>query len=186
MHSATRREIIALGLTTAAMAAASGFGSLGRAAAQQRLTESDLLRFGALGNVTLLYMADVHGQLLPVHLREPPTNLAVDETQTLPPDLAIRGFLARFGISTHSPAAYALTAEDFAELARVYGRLGGLDRAAKVIKAVRAERGEDRVLLLDGGGTLQGSLGANRTNGQDIVDCYKTLKPDDRLRSDKS
>src|SRR5262245_31661754 len=178
MHSATRREVIALGFTTAAMAAASGFGSLGRAAAQQRLTESDLLRFGALGNVTLLYMADVHGQLLPVHLRESPINLAADGTQTLPPDRAIRGFLARFGISTHSPAAYALTAEDFAELARVYGRLGGLDRAAKVIKAVRAERGEDRVLLLDGGDTLQGSLGANRTKGQDMVDCFKLLKPD--------
>src|SRR5262245_9719296 len=127
MHSATRRTVIALGFTTAAIAASSGFGSLGRAAAQQRLTESDLLRFGALGNVTILYMADVHGQLFPVHLRESPINLAADETQTLPPDLAIGGFLARFGISTHSPAAYALTAEDFAGLAEVSGRIGRHD-----------------------------------------------------------
>src|SRR5215475_5318762 len=111
MHSATRREVIALGLTTAAIAAASGFGSLGRAAAQQRLTESDLLRFDALGNVTLLYMADVHGQLVPVHLRESPVNLAVDEFQTLSPDLAAKEFRARFGISADSPAAYSLTAE---------------------------------------------------------------------------
>src|SRR5262245_38814524 len=153
MHSATRREVIALGLATAGIAAASGFISLGRAAAHQRLTESDLLRFDALGNVTLLYMADVHGQLLPVNLRESPTNLAVDEFQTLSPDLATRAFLARYGISAGGPAAHALTAEDFAELARVYGRLGGLDRVATVTKAVRAERGEDRVLLLDGGDT---------------------------------
>ena len=46
------------------------------------------------------------------------------------------------------------------------------------MKAARAQRGEDRVLLLDGGDTWQGSLGANRTKGQDMVDCFKLLKPD--------
>ena len=46
-----------------------------------------------------------------------------------------------------------------------------------MVKAVRAERG-DKVLLLDGGDTWQGSLGANRTRGQDMVDCFKLLKPD--------
>ena len=40
------------------------------------------------------------------------------------------------------------------------------------------QRGDDRVLLLDGGDTWQGSLGANRTKGQDIVDCVKLLRPD--------
>src|SRR5262249_31173483 len=40
-----------------------------------------------------------------------------------------------------------------------------------------AERG-DRVLFLDGGDTWQGSLTANRTRGQDMVDCFKLLKPD--------
>ena len=42
-----------------------------------------------------------------------------------------------------SAAAYALTAEDFAALAQSYGRIGGLDRLATVVKAVRAERGDD-------------------------------------------
>ncbi len=45
------------------------------------------------------------------------------------------------------------------------------------MKAVRAERG-NRVLLLDGGDTWQGSLTANRTKAQDVVDCVKLLKPD--------
>jgi len=177
MQSATRREIIALGLTTAAIAAGSGLGSLGRVAAQQRLTQRDLLQFDTLGDVTLLYMADVHGQLVPLHLRESPINLAIDELKALSPDAAIKEFLARYNIPTDGPTAHALTAEDFAELAKVYGRLGGLDRAAAVIKAVRAERGEDKVLLLDGGDTLQGSLGAHRTKGQDMVDCFKLLRP---------
>jgi sulfur-oxidizing protein SoxB len=34
------------------------------------------------------------------------------------------------------------------------------------------------VLLLDGGDTWQGSLGANRTRGQDMADCFRLLKPD--------
>jgi sulfur-oxidizing protein SoxB len=71
-----------------------------------------------------------------------------------------------------------LSAQDFAALAKDYGRIGGLDRVATVVKAVRAERGVDRVLFLDGGDTWQGSLGANRTRGQDMVDCLKLLKPD--------
>ena len=63
-------------------------------------------------------------------------------------------------------------------LAKSYGRIGGLDRAATVIKTVRAERGADRVLFLDGGDTWQGSFSANATNGQALVDCMKLLKPD--------
>ena len=43
---------------------------------------------------------------------------------------------------------------------------------------MRAERGQDKVLLLDGGDTWQGSLGANRSLGQDMVDCMALLKPD--------
>jgi 2',3'-cyclic-nucleotide 2'-phosphodiesterase (5'-nucleotidase family) len=43
---------------------------------------------------------------------------------------------------------------------------------------VRAERGQDRVLLLDGGDTLHGSLGSLRSKGQDVADCFKLLKPD--------
>ena len=47
---------------------------------------------------------------------------------------------------------------DYEALARAYGRLGGLDRTATLIKAIRAERGDDSVLLLDGGDTWQGLL----------------------------
>jgi sulfur-oxidizing protein SoxB len=146
--------------------------------ARQRLSEAELLKFDALGNVTLLHIADLHGQLLPVYFREPSTNLGVGEAKGQPPHLTGTAFLKRFGIPAKSAAAYALSAQDFAALAKDYGRIGGLDRVATVVKAVRAERGVDRVLFLDGGDTWQGSLGANRTRGQDMVDCVKLLKPD--------
>jgi sulfur-oxidizing protein SoxB len=63
-------------------------------------------------------------------------------------------------------------------LAKAYGRLGGLDRTATLVKAIRAERGDDKVLFLDGGDTWQGSYTSLKTNGQDMVDCMKLLKPD--------
>ena len=174
----TRRELIQIGAAAAAIAAGNGLGPLGRAAAQQRINEAELLKFEPLGNVTLLHVADVHAQLVPVYFREPSINLGVGEFRGLPPHISGKEFLTRFGIAPGSAAAYALTSEDFESLAKVYGRLGGLDRLATVVKAVRAERGADKVLFLDGGDTWQGSLTANRTKGQDVVDCFKLLKPD--------
>src|SRR3954469_22215282 len=99
-----------------------------RALAQQRLTQAELLAFEPLGNVTLLHVADVHGQLMPVYFREPSSNLGVGEAKGLPPHVTGKDYLTRFGIPEKSPAAYALTPEDFTALAQSYGRIGGLDR----------------------------------------------------------
>lgn len=171
----TRREIFQVGAAAAAFAA--GGGAFTRAVAQQRLTEAELLKFDALGNVTLLHVADIHGQLMPVYFRESSLNLGVGEARGRPPHLTGAAFLKRFGIPAKTAAAYALTDQEFAALAKSYGRIGGLDRLASVVKHVRAERG-DKVLFLDGGDTWQGSLGSNRSKGQDMVDCMALLKPD--------
>ena len=171
----TRREILQVGAAAGALLA--GGGSLTRAFAQQKLTQDELLKFDALGNVTLLHVADIHGQLRPVYFREPSVNLGVGEARGQPPHITGKDFLARFGIAPKSAEAYALTDQDFEALAKTYGRIGGLDRLATAVKRVRAERG-DKVLLLDGGDTWQGSLGANRSRGQDMVDCMALLKPD--------
>ena len=57
----TRREILQVGVATAALAA--GDSPFTRVFAQQRLTEGELLKFDALGNVTLLHVADIHGHI---------------------------------------------------------------------------------------------------------------------------
>ncbi len=169
----SRREFLQVTAATAAIIP----NVSSRALAQQKLTQAELLAFEPLGNVTLLHVADVHGQLMPVYFREPSSNLGVGEARGQPPHITAKDYLTRFGIAEKSAAAYALTSEDFSALAQSYGRIGGLDRMATVVKAVRAQRG-DRVLLLDGGDTWQGSLGANRTKGQDMADCFALLKPD--------
>ncbi|GMO21798.1 hypothetical protein BwSH14_17080 [Bradyrhizobium ottawaense] len=172
----SRREFIQVAAATAGLSTGAGSG-LTRAFAQQRLTEKELLAFEPLGNVTLVHVTDIHGQLMPLYFREPSTNLGVGEAKGLPPHVTGKEFLARFGIAPGSSAAYALTSEDFEALAKSYGRIGGLDRAATVIKAIRAERG-DKVALLDGGDTWQGSWSSLKTRGQDMIDCMALLKPD--------
>jgi S-sulfosulfanyl-L-cysteine sulfohydrolase len=170
----TRRDALQIAAATAAL----GLADFSRAMAQQRLTQADLLRFDHFGNITLLHMADLHGQLTPVYAREPSRNIGVGEAGREPPHLTGADFLKRFGVKPRSAQAYAMSSVDFAALAKSYGRIGGLDRMATVVKAIRAERGTDRVLFLDGGDTWQGSLVAHRTNAQAIVDCMKLLKPD--------
>ena len=156
----------------------SGAGPLGRVAAQQRLSQADILRFDPLGTVTILHVTDIHAQLVPLHFREPSVNLGVGEVKGLPPHISDAEFRKHFNIATGSADAFALTADDFVSLARNYGRMGGMDRIATLIGAVRAERGADKVLLLDGGDTWQGSWTSLKTNAQDMVDIMSALKLD--------
>lgn len=172
----TRRDMLQIAVATAPLLA--GLGNVTRALAQQRLTQDDILRFEPKGQVTLLHITDIHAQLVPLYFREPSVNIGVGEAAGRPPHLTGRQFLEYFGIEPGSPEAYMLTSEDFDALAKTYGRVGGLDRIATLIEAVRAERGEDRVLLLDGGDTWQGSWTALQTRGEDMVEAMKLLRPD--------
>ncbi|GBE42008.1 MAG TPA: thiosulfohydrolase SoxB [Rhizobiales bacterium] len=163
----------------AVVAAITGFsGGLTRVAAQQKLTQDSLLEFDAKGQVTLLHITDIHGQLKPLYFRPPSENIGVGAFEGIPPHLVGEEFLKHFGIAKGTPLAYAHTMVDYVNMARTYGRMGGLDRTATLVKAIRGERGDDKVLVLDGGDTWQGSYSSLKTNGQDMVDCMKLLKPD--------
>jgi sulfur-oxidizing protein SoxB len=82
-------------------------------------------------------------------------------------------FLKMFNLKPGSPEAYALTHEDFVALGKAYGRMGGLDRVATVVKAIRAARPE--AILLDGGDTWHGSMTCLKTRGQDMVNVMNAL-----------
>lgn len=174
----SRREFLQASAAASALMIGSGLGPLGRVAAQQKLTQADILKFDPLGTVTILYVADNHAQLMPLYFREPSVNLGVGADRGLPPHLTDAAFRKYFNIAAGSADAYALTADDFVSLARNYGRMGGMDRVAALINAVRAERGEDKVLLLDGGDTWQGSWTSLQTKAQDMIDVMSALKVD--------
>lgn len=172
----TRRDFLQY---SAAAAAITGFSSgLTRVAAQQRLTQSDLLDFDSKGQVTLLHLTDIHAQLKPLYFRPPSENFGVGAFEGIPPHLVGEDFLKHFNISAGSALSYAHTMVDYVNMARTYGRMGGLDRTATLVKSIRSDRGDDKVLLLDGGDTWQGSYTCLKTNAQDMVDCFKLLKPD--------
>jgi sulfur-oxidizing protein SoxB len=174
----SRRNFLQAAAAASTIVSAAGLGPLGRAAAQQRLTAGQIAQFDPLGTITLLYVADIHAQLVPLYFREPSINLGVGEAKGQPPHLTDREFREQFKIAAGSAEAYALTADDFAQLAKNYGRMGGLDRVATLVKMIRAQRGADNVLLLDGGDTWQGSWTALQTKSQDMVDTMSKLGVD--------
>jgi sulfur-oxidizing protein SoxB len=171
-----RRHFLQAGLAASALVGASGFGNWARLAAQQTLTQDDLIGGGGSGNVTLIHITDIHAQTQPIWFREPEINLGVGEVNGKPPHLTGDAFRAAFGIEKGSALDYALTYDDFVSLGQAYGRMGGLDRIATVVKAIRADRPD--ALLLDGGDTWQGSLPALRTEGADMVRLFNALGTD--------
>src|SRR5262245_20024084 len=169
----SRRDLLQLTAATAALLPS----GLTRAQVQQGPTQDELLRFDNLGNVTLLHVADLHAQLVPLFFREPATNIGIGEAKGVVPHLTGGALLERYHLTPGSADAYALSDRDFVDLARRYGRVGGLDRIATIVKAIRAERG-DRVVLLDGGDTFQNSYTSLVSTGTDMVDCMALLNPD--------
>jgi sulfur-oxidizing protein SoxB len=162
----TRRDFLT-GLGAAGALSHPGWGS-------EAIRQEDLLRFDAVGEVTLLHLTDLHAQLMPLYFREPAVNLGAGEQRGLPPHLTGAHLLAAFGIAPDSAEAYALCSDRFPGLARDYGRMGGLDRMATLVKAIRAER-PGRTLLLDGGDSWQGSYTSLQERGADMVTAMQAL-----------
>ena len=171
----SRREFLQLASITALLIGGKSWNSV---AAKQQLTQNDLLKFNDKGQVTLLHLTDIHGQLKPVYFRPPSENFGIGKFQGIPPHLVGKAFLDYFNIAPNTPLAYAHTMLDYVPLAFEYGKLGGLDRTASVIKHIRAQRGDDKVLLLDGGDTWQGSYTSLKTQGSDMLSAMSLLKPE--------
>ena len=170
----SRRDFLQVGMATTAIYGASGFGNFSKLAAQQKLTQDDLLKFDTYGNVSLIHITDIHGQLKPIYFREPEINLGVGDATGQVPHITGAQFRKMYGINDGSPTHYALTHNDFSALAKEYGRLGGLDRVATVINSIRADRPD--AILLDGGDTWHGSYTCHHTQGQDMVNVMNALK----------
>ena len=172
----SRRDFLQVSMAASALVGASGFGNWSRLAAQQALTQDQLLQFDTFGNVSLIHVTDIHAQLKPIYFREPSVNIGVGGNRGAVPHVTGAEFRKLYGIDDGSPSHYALSSGDFSSLAQAYGRVGGLDRVATVVNAIRADRPD--ALLLDGGDTWHGSYTCYHTEGQDMVNVMNGLKPD--------
>jgi len=171
----TRREFLQAAAAASVLLPAGQ--SLGKTAAAQAITQEKLLQFDPLGQVTLLHFTDIHAQLMPLYFREPSINIGVGEVIGLPPHLTGKHFLEHFKLKAGTREAYAFTSSDFSALAKEYGRMGGMDRLATLVKAIRAER-PGKTLLLDGGDTWQGSYTSLADKGMDMVRACNELGVD--------
>ena len=160
----TRRDLLA---------ASAALAPLARVGAEAP-SQAELLRFAPVGQVTLIHMTDLHGQLMPMFFREAAAKIGVGEARGRLPHITGEAFLAEFGLARGTALAHALTDLDFADLAKRFGPMGGVDRMATIIKAIRAER-PGRCLLLDGGDTWQGAWTNLQTQAADMVAVQKAL-----------
>ena len=167
---ASRRDLLGL------LAASAAAGVLPRPSRAQ--AKSDLYDIGRTGNVRLLHMTDTHGQLLPLHFREPSVNIGMGESAGRPPHLVGDAFLTHFGVAPGTAQAHALTYLDFTEAAHRYGKMGGYAHLATLIARLRTEAGPGNTLLLDGGDTWQGSWTAHSTQGAGMVELANLLGVD--------
>ncbi|MBN9889446.1 thiosulfohydrolase SoxB [Salipiger abyssi] len=172
----SRRDFLQVSMAASALVGAGGFGNWARLAAQQSLTQDQLLQFDTFGNVSLIHVTDIHAQLKPIYFREPEVNIGVGGNKGEVPHVTGADFRKLYGIDDGSPSAYALTYNDFSSLAKGYGKVGGMDRVATVVNAIRADRPD--AILLDGGDTWHGSMTCFKTEGQDMVNVMNALKPD--------
>ncbi|MBF0186889.1 MAG: thiosulfohydrolase SoxB [Magnetococcales bacterium] len=168
----TRREVLEIGALAAAALAVSP-AQLAKAASQA--TADDLYGFPATGRLTLLHFTDCHAQLMPIHFREPSTNLGIGNAFGHPPHLTGDAFLTHFGIQPGSVEAYAYSMVDYVDLARTFGPVGGFAHMATLTNRIRSERGAENVLLLDSGDTWQGSYTSMVSKGDDMIQVCNQL-----------
>ena len=90
-----------------AMAAAAAAGSLPAIYTSRALASntapSGFYDVPMEGDVRILHITDVHGQLKPVYFREPNVNLGVGDAFGRPPHVVGKNFLKEMGLSEGSP-----------------------------------------------------------------------------------
>lgn len=155
-------------LTALALACLPGTG-IAAANAAERLYQLP----PSAGAATLLHLTDCHAQLLPVHFREPDTNISTGSGKEKLAHLTGEALLKTYGFRRGSREAYAFSHLDYAELALRYGRMGGFAHLATLVRQIRSQR--RGAVLVDGGDTWQGSATSLWTRGEDMVEACRLL-----------
>ena len=80
----SRREFLQLATITAMLIGGKSWNAV---AAKQEISANDLFNFDSKGQLTLLHITDMHGQLKPVFFRPPSENFGIGKYEGIPPHL---------------------------------------------------------------------------------------------------
>ena len=144
----------------------------------KKLSFSDIMEFKAKGKATILHVCDMHAHIKPLYWREPSTLISAKNLVGTPGFICGDAFQEYYGTKKGTINEYFDTHNDFALLAKKFGKMGGISHMKTMVDHIRKERGEKNVLLLDSGDTWQGTAVALHTKGEAIVDAQNYLGVD--------
>jgi sulfur-oxidizing protein SoxB len=176
-----RRDFLQIAAALGILGATGGTNLFAGEAGKERiknLSFSDLMDFESKGKATLLHICDMHAHIKPLYWREPSTLISAKNLVGTPGFICGKTFEEYYGIKPGSLDEYFDTYLNFEELARKFGKMGGIAHMKPIIDHVKKERGEKNVLLLDSGDTWQGTAVALKTRGEAIVDAQNYLGVD--------
>ena len=130
------------------------------------------------GNTRIMHFTDCHAQLLPIYFREPNVNIGVGPAFARLPHLVGKNLLKKIPQIRSVRDMHAYTYLDFTAAAEKFGKVGGFAHLKTLIDQCRAEAGDGRSILLDGGDTWQGSGTSLWTRGKDMVEACNMLGVD--------
>ena len=177
-----RRDFLQIAMALGLIGTVGGGTNLfaGEAAKEKikNLTFSDIVDFEAKGKATILHICDLHAHIKPLYWREPSTLISAKNLVGTPGFICGDSFMEHYGIKAGSLDQYFDTHNDFSELAKKFGKMGGIAHMKPIIDHVKKERGEKNVILLDSGDTWQGTAVALKTDGEAIVNAQNYLGVD--------
>ena len=71
----SRRHFLQASIASSLIFSSLGMKNSARVMAQQQISEKNLLDFKSFGNISIMHITDIHGQLKPLYFREPDINL---------------------------------------------------------------------------------------------------------------
>ncbi|MFT7532296.1 MAG: sulfur-oxidizing protein SoxB, partial [Gammaproteobacteria bacterium] len=179
MPPLNRRDFIKIAGTGAVASGAMGLMSAVSGTASAGALPDSFLNIPMQGNVRILHITDVHGQLFPVYFREPNVNLGMGSARGRIPHLVGKNLLDYAGIEPGGAEAYAYSYLDFDQASEKYGRMGGFANIKTLLDRLRGQAGgRENTLTLDGGDLWQGSATSLWTRGVDMVEASNILGVD--------
>ena len=169
---------MALGLIGATGAGTNLFAGEAGKEKIKSLTFKDIMAFEPKGKATLLHICDLHAHIKPLYWREPSTLISAKNLVGTPGFICGDSFEKHYGIESGSIDQYFDTHNNFEELAKKFGKMGGIAHMKPIIDNIKKERGDKNVLLLDSGDTWQGTAVALKTRGEAIVKAQNYLGVD--------